>query len=160
MPPRKTANIRSHDIKKTCSQRGRLDDGSANPIDVHVGWRVLLRRTQLGMSQEMLADALGLSVHQIRYYERGVNRISSSRLYEISRIMSVSIDFFFDDVPEMALSKSPAKIANRETTVASRKTDPMFKQETVNLVEAYYRITDSSLRDLLLGLTKSLWKAG
>ncbi len=70
-----------------------------SPIDVHVGSRVRLRRTLLGMSQERLGEALGLTFQQVQKYERGVNRIGASRLFDLSRVLDVPISFFFDDMP-------------------------------------------------------------
>src|ERR671932_2111498 len=70
-----------------------------SPIDVHVGSRVRLRRTLLGLSQEKLGDALGLTFQQVQKYERGVNRIGASRLFDLSRVLDVPIGFFFDDMP-------------------------------------------------------------
>src|SRR4028118_420756 len=70
-----------------------------SPIDVHVGGRVRLRRTLLGMSQERLGEALGLTFQQVQKYERGVNRIGASRLFDLSRVLDVPISFFFDDMP-------------------------------------------------------------
>src|SRR3546814_1510601 len=67
----------------------------AHPVDVHVGGRVRLRRVFLGYSQEKLANALGLTFQQIQKYERGANRISASKLYELSRILSVPVTYFF-----------------------------------------------------------------
>ena len=71
-----------------------------SPIDVHVGSRIRLRRTLLGMSQERLGDALGLTFQQVQKYERGVNRVGASRLFDISRVLDVPISFFFEDMPE------------------------------------------------------------
>ncbi|MDT8265491.1 helix-turn-helix transcriptional regulator, partial [Roseomonas sp. DSM 102946] len=71
-----------------------------SPIDVHVGGRVRLRRTLLGMSQEKLGEALGLTFQQVQKYERGVNRIGASRLFDIARVLDVPIGFFFDDMPD------------------------------------------------------------
>src|SRR3546814_3329079 len=73
--------------------------GSPDPVDVHVGGRVRLRRTLLGMSQEKLGSALGLTFQQIQKYERGTNRIGSSRLHQLSRVLDVPVSFFFDDMP-------------------------------------------------------------
>ena len=74
-----------------------------NPVDIHVGSRVRLRRTLLGMSQKKLGNALGLTFQQIQKYERGANRIGSSRLFLLSRILDVPVSFFFDDMaPEVA----------------------------------------------------------
>ena len=72
---------------------------SPNPIDVHVGKRLRLRRTLLGMSQERLGERLGLTFQQVQKYERGANRIGSSRLFELGQILDVPVSFFFDDMP-------------------------------------------------------------
>src|SRR5919112_1074553 len=71
-----------------------------SPIDVHVGGRVRLRRTLMGMSQERLGEALGLTFQQVQKYERGVNRIGASRLFDLARVLDVPIGFFFDDMPD------------------------------------------------------------
>src|ERR1700761_1105774 len=76
-----------------------------SPIDVHVGSRIRLRRTLLGMSQERLGDSLGLTFQQVQKYERGVNRVGASRLFDLSRVLDVPISFFFDDMPD-SLSSS------------------------------------------------------
>ena len=72
---------------------------SPNPVDVHVGARLRERRTALGVSQERLGEALGLTFQQIQKYEKGVNRIGASRLFEISRILDTPVQFFFDGAP-------------------------------------------------------------
>lgn len=79
-----------------------------SPIDVHVGTRIRLRRTLLGMSQERLGEALGLTFQQVQKYERGINRVGASRLFDLSRVLDVPISFFFDDMPD-ALSEAPGQ---------------------------------------------------
>ncbi len=123
-----------------------------NPIDIHVGKRVRLRRTLLGMSQEKLGEALSLTFQQIQKYERGVNRIGSSRLYQLSKILDVPVSFFFDDMPPMEF---PA-IGVNEAVVATFEHDPMAKRETLELVRAYYRITDAGVRKRVFELTKAI----
>src|SRR5690554_8211377 len=81
-----------------------------NPIDVHVGRRLRLRRTLLGMSQERLGQLLGLTFQQIQKYERGVNRIGSSRLYELGQILVVPESFVFDDMAEEV--RAPEELAH------------------------------------------------
>src|ERR1700759_1086976 len=80
------------------STRGRRPAGKPNPVDVHVGSRVRLRRTLLGMSQEKLGEAIGLTFQQVQKYERGANRIGASRLFDLSRVLDVPVSFFFDDM--------------------------------------------------------------
>ena len=70
-----------------------------NPIDVHVGSRVRFRRMLLGMSQEKLAEKLGLTFQQIQKYEKGINRIGASRLFDLAQVLSVPVHFFYEDVP-------------------------------------------------------------
>ena len=80
------------------SSRGRLPDGSANPIDIHVGNRIRSRRALLGISQEKLAKELGVTFQQIQKYERGMNRMGSSRLWDMAQVLGVSVNFFFEDM--------------------------------------------------------------
>src|SRR5437016_10124339 len=77
---------------------GRPKIDTPNPVDVHVGSRVRLRRTLLGMSQEKLGEAIGLTFQQVQKYERGANRIGASRLFDLSRVLDVPVSFFFDDM--------------------------------------------------------------
>ncbi len=126
-----------------------------NPVDVHVGHRVRLRRTLLGMSQDRLGQALGLTFQQVQKYERGVNRIGSSRLYRLSQILDVPVSFFFD---EMSLLDESAAPGLRERPAEPFETDPMIKRETLELVRAYYRIADPTARKRLYELTKAIAK--
>ena len=116
-----------------------------NPIDIHVGSRVRLRRTLLGMSQEKLGEAVRLTFQQIQKYERGVNRIGSSRLYQLSQILDVPVSFFFDDMPPLDGRALPGL---REGPPQPFEKDPLVKRETLELVRAYYRITDNAAFDI------------
>ncbi|MGF1605296.1 MAG: helix-turn-helix domain-containing protein [Rhodothalassiaceae bacterium] len=122
-----------------------------DPIDVHVGSRVRLRRTLLGMSQEKLGDALGLTFQQVQKYERGANRIGSSRLYKIAQILEVPVSFFFDDM--MDPSSSDNGLAEAP---AAFESDQLSKRETLELVRAYYRIDDARVRKRIFELVKSV----
>jgi transcriptional regulator with XRE-family HTH domain len=138
-------------------------DSRPSPIDVHVGSRVRLRRTLLGMSQERLGDALGLTFQQVQKYERGVNRVGASRLFDISRVLDVPISYFFDDMPE-GMSETPVSgprgrmygFAEAQEPFAPGVDDHMNKRETLELVRAYYRITDPAVRKRMFDLMKSL----
>ena len=105
-----------------------------NPVDVHVGRRVRLRRTLLGMSQEMLGNALRLTFQQVQKYERGVNRIGSSRLYHLSQILDVPVSYFFDEMPDLGKGAAPGL---SEAPSAPYEKDPMARRETLELVRAY-----------------------
>jgi transcriptional regulator with XRE-family HTH domain len=92
------------------STRGRLSDGAPNPIDVHVGARMRLRRTLLGFSQEAMGGLIGLTFQQVQKYERGANRISASRLYDICRALDVPSSYFFDGMTDNTQALSPSHI--------------------------------------------------
>ncbi len=137
----------------------KLPPGTPNPVDIHVGGRVRLRRTLLGMSQERLGESVGLTFQQIQKYERGANRIGSSRLFEFSRILDVPVSFFFDDMPEdIKTREGQFARALQEDDQSPYEPDPLTKRETLELVRAYYRVTDPKVRKRLFELTKSLAK--
>ncbi len=130
-----------------------------SPIDVHVGSRVRLRRTLLGMSQEKLGEALGLTFQQVQKYERGVNRIGASRLFDLARVLDVPISFFFDDLPPemggMVAGRGRQALGFAEHQDGFDD-DTLHRRETLELVRAYYRITDPSIRKRVFDLIKTL----
>jgi len=142
---------------KTKRPVGRPKMGKPHPIDVHVGSRVRLRRTLLGMSQEKLGEAIGLTFQQVQKYERGANRIGASRLFDLSRVLDVPVSFFFDDAP--ATDTPPRRLELNEEA-APFEPDPMAKRETLELVRAYYRISNPAVRKRLFELTKSIANTG
>ena len=131
--------------------------GTPRPVDVHVGRRVRLRRTLLGMSQEKLGQAIGLTFQQIQKYERGANRIGASRLFELSKVLDVPGSFFFDDMADevKAYAGRPAGGFAEQEQMAYEP-DPLTKRETLELVRAYYRITSPQVRKRLFELVKSI----
>ncbi|HYM30072.1 MAG TPA: helix-turn-helix transcriptional regulator, partial [Candidatus Cybelea sp.] len=116
-----------------------------NPVDAHVGARLRLRRTLMGMSQEKLGEAVGLTFQQIQKYEKGANRIGASRLFQFSRILEVPPSFFFDDMPG-DLAGAPTGMAEPDSEAFQFQHDPMSKRETLELVRAYYKIGEPSVR--------------
>jgi transcriptional regulator with XRE-family HTH domain len=139
------------------NKRGRTPDGKPNPIDVHVGARVRLRRTLLGMSQEKLGEAIGLTFQQVQKYERGANRIGASRLFDLSRVLDVPVSFFYDDMAPDISAASPARLlCGAALPAPSDDNDPLAKRETLELVRAYYRITDHQVRKRVFELAKAL----
>ncbi len=132
-----------------------------SPIDGHVGARVRQRRTLLGMTQSTLGDALGLTFQQVHKYERGTNRISSSRLYDLSQVFDVSIEYFFDDMPTAVAASSPAAKKRGKAKEPPRdKPDPLVRRETLELVRAYYKIEDANVRKRLRKMAKALGANG
>lgn len=124
----------------------------ANPIDIHVGKRVRVRRTILGMSQETLADALGITFQQVQKYEKGINRVSASRLFEISQVLGASINFFYD---EYGSSESTQRYGFAEDESGFESED-LKSRESMTLLKAYYQISDSKVRKKAVDLIKSL----
>lgn len=135
--------------------------GKPNPVDIHVGSRIRLRRTLLGLSQEKLGEAIGLTFQQIQKYERGANRVGASRLYALSQVLDVPVAFFYDDMPAEVSGKGKSKGARglADGLQAEFSSDPLAKRETLELVRAYYRIKDSGVRKRLFDLAKSLANA-
>ena len=117
-----------------------------------------LRRTLLGMSQEKLGEALGLTFQQVQKYERGTNRIGASRLFDLSRVLEVPVSFFFEEMSAEVAERSPAKIesASPEERPSDFEADPMAKRETLELVRAYYRIGNLTVRKRIFDLAKSI----
>jgi transcriptional regulator with XRE-family HTH domain len=130
-----------------------------NPVDVHVGTRVRLRRTLLGMSQGKLGNAMGLTFQQVQKYERGANRIGASRLYTLSQALDVPVSFFFVDMSqETAAQPSQPTPGFSDGAAAPYEADPMGKRETLELVRAYYGIGEPKVRKNVLLLMRSLRK--
>ena len=144
-------------MAKYKSRRGR--GGGIGPIDVHVGARLRRRRTLSGMSQTTLGDAIGLTFQQVQKYERGANRISASRLFGLSRVFDVPIQFFFDDMPTAVAASSPTQGGGKAKEPPSYEPNPMAKRETLQLVRAYYKIKDAEIRKRLRELAKALGAA-
>ncbi|HEX5320942.1 MAG TPA: helix-turn-helix domain-containing protein [Stellaceae bacterium] len=133
---------------------GRRKSDKPNPIDVHVGSRIRLRRNMLALSQERLGEAIGLTFQQVQKYERGANRVGASRLHELSRVLDVPVSFFFDDMDPVRAPAIPGGFAEPPAEVF--EADPLRKRETLELVSAYYEIEDTVLRRRLFDLVKAL----
>jgi len=130
-----------------------------NAIDMHVGKRVRLRRTLLGMSQEQLGAELNITFQQVQKYERGANRISASRLWDISQILDVPISYFFDDMSENTMRSSPRWVSRGDVMDAMTSQplkDPMARRETLELVRTYYTIEKPAVRKRIAEMVKSI----
>src|SRR5579875_2715065 len=115
---------------------GAEKEGRASPIDVHVGSRIRLRRSLMGMSQERLGEALGLTFQQVQKYERGVNRVGASRLFDLSRVLDVPISFFFDDLPDSLLAFGGKRAMGMSESQEGFEEENMNRRETLELVRA------------------------
>lgn len=128
----------------------RNTKGTPDNVDVHVGQRLRVRRSLLGMSQEKLAEAIGLTFQQIQKYERGVNRISAGRLFQFSKILEVPINYFYDNVGVSAdASIDPALGLSDNAQEPFEGEDVMQKKETLDLVRIYYSVDETKRKEVL-----------
>jgi transcriptional regulator with XRE-family HTH domain len=132
-----------------------------NPVDLHVGRRLKLRRSLCGMSQERLAEILGITYQQVQKYERGTNRIGSSRLHEIARALDVPVAWFFEEMeamPGLAEDGGPGFVFDRPGAPAgpAEEADATFGRETLEMVRAFNRIGDPLVRRRLYELARAL----
>ena len=120
-----------------------------NPIDKYVGSRVRMRRMLIGMSQEKLGEALGVTFQQVQKYEKGANRIGASRLEQISRVLQVPVAFFFD-----AVSHLPPSVAKDQPL--TELTEFMATRDGLALAKAFMRIDNMQLRRRLVELVEQI----
>ncbi len=122
-----------------------------HPVDIHVGSRLRQRRQLLGLSQEKLGEAIGLTFQQVQKYERGANRIGASRLYELSRVLDVPVGFFFDE-----MSRETASRVGLGEGPAATYAAPPLDRDNLEFVRLYQRIADTSIRRRFFDLAKAI----
>ena len=129
-----------------------------NPIDIHVGSRVRLQRMLRGISQEKLGERLGLTFQQIQKYEKGVNRIGASRLFELANVLGVPVQFFYDEAPATG-SRIESHPGYAETTPDSYVFEFLNTREGLELNRAFARITDPKTRRAVVDLVRAIGAA-
>jgi transcriptional regulator with XRE-family HTH domain len=138
-------------------------ESRSSPVDAYVGSRICLRRVMLGLSQTRLAEALGITFQQVQKYERGVNRVSASRLFKISYVLDMPVSYFFDDMPDDML-EIPVS-GPRGRTFGSPEWHEHFdgdsdvnltRIETQKLLYYYYSIKNQAVQKCLFDLIKSI----
>ena len=129
------------------SARHGRGTGVPDPVDVHVGARIRVRRLLIGMNQETLAKALGLTFQQVQKYEGGANRVSASRLAQIADVLGVSISYFFNDLDPAGSPANAKELEARER---------MQRPEVIELIRAYYAIPDAGIRHQFLDMVKTV----
>lgn len=125
-----------------------------NPVDTHVGSRVRLRRMLLGMSQERLGEAMGLTFQQVQKYEKGVNRVGASRLFHISKILDVPVQFFFEEAPDVDLPPRAPGMA--EAASETFILEFLNSREGLELNRAFVKIGDAKVRKSVVDLVRAL----
>jgi transcriptional regulator with XRE-family HTH domain len=138
-------------------KRHRASIDGPRPVDIHVGSRVRLRRTLLGMSQEKLGEAIGLTFQQVQKYERGANRIGASRLYQFSQVLDVPVSFFFDDMANETAGRQGGFAESQEAFDSKE----LSKREILELARAFDKIKDEqvrgSLREFVKAFARTQW---
>ena len=141
---------------------GSEEKGSrrANPIDIHVGSRVRFRRMLLGMSQEKLGERLGLTFQQVQKYEKGINRIGASRLFDLAQVLGVSVQFFYDDAPlphDARMVDADLTPVDGQTPAAEHSIVEFLRsRDGLELNRAFVRISDIKARRAFVDLGRSL----
>lgn len=127
-----------------------------NPIDVHVGSRVRLRRMLVGLSQEKLGESMGLTFQQIQKYEKGVNRIGASRLFSLSEILEVPVQFFFEGMPDAATGSNPGAT---DGDTESFLYEFLNTREGLELNRAFIKVSDPDQRRAVIELVRALGRS-
>jgi len=140
--------LEDHDAEERSSRR-------PNPIDQHVGTRVRLRRMLLGMSQEKLGEHLGLTFQQVQKYEKGVNRIGASRLFDLAHVLGVPVQFFYDDAPAGG-AEAGVTAGFAERPAESYVVEFLSGREGLELNKAFVRIADPRVRRSIVELVRAL----
>jgi transcriptional regulator with XRE-family HTH domain len=129
------------------------------PIDAHIGARIRLRRRQLGMQQASLGEAIGVLFQQVQNYEMGKVRISAARLYYMAKALDVPVEFFYAGAPDFLAASTPAQGAAKARKALNYELDAIVRRETVELVRAFYEISDPQVRKELFTMINVLGAA-
>lgn len=144
-------------VQKRISSRGRTEDGSPNPVDVSVGRRIYQRRINLGMSQTQLGEMLGLTFQQVQKYEHGQNRISASRLWDLSQVLRVPVEYFYSGINAEIAAQSPRCLtAEKMPPLNIKAQDPMFGDDAIELITAYNRIANRTAARAVIKLLQAM----
>ena len=127
-----------------------------NPIDVHVGSRVRFRRMLLGMSQEKLGEKLGLTFQQIQKYEKGINRIGASRLFDLAHVLGVPVQFFYEEAPVGGEPDPLTGVGYAEKPAENSIVEFLRSRDGLELNKAFVRIADVKARRAIVELVRSL----
>jgi len=146
-----------YSIKEYAVPRTKTEEAGPHPVDIYVGSKVKSRRLLLGLSQEELAKAIGLTFQQVQKYERGTNRISVSRLVDICKALKVQAEYFFDaGTPKLAGTRNLALKGFSDTKQEALEPDTLMKRDVLDLVRAYSSIRSPQLKKQILEMAKAL----
>jgi len=126
-----------------------------HPVDVHVGKRLRLKRTIMGLSQEAIGKAIGVTFQQIQKYERGINRMGASRLYEFAKSLSVPVSYFFEGYGD-ELTEDSAVYGMAEGEAPAFEHENVSSRETMDIMRAYYKVKNPAVRKRIIELIKAV----
>jgi transcriptional regulator with XRE-family HTH domain len=126
-----------------------------HPVDTHVGRRLRLKRTFLGLSQESVGKQIGVTFQQIQKYERGINRMGASRLYDFAKVLGVPVAYFFENYGDYTLDEGAA-LGAAESSAPAFEHDDTNNRETLEVMRAYYRIKNPVVRKRIIDLIKAM----
>lgn len=148
-------------------RRSSVDGDTPNPVDVYVGQKVRSRRNLIGITQENLAEAAGITFQQVQKYEKGRNRLSASRLYQFSRVLEVPVSYFFEgfSASDFQVGIQGGFAENEQEAYSAESPDDkqdykniLESKETIELIRSYYAIEDEKLRKDFLKMLKQMSK--
>jgi transcriptional regulator with XRE-family HTH domain len=125
-------------------------------VDIHVGKRLRQRRTMLGLSQEALAKAVGITFQQVQKYEKGANAMSASRLYEFARFMRVPVAHFFEGLDQQADAQNPSGFSESARDAFDHNQAPVSDRESLEMMKAFKRIREQAMRKRLADLVRAI----
>lgn len=138
------------------SENNATDPAKPDPVDLSIGSRLRLRRLAIGLSQNAVAQALGITFQQIQKYERGTNRIVASRLFRLAQVLQVPVQYFFTDLPQAGRQAAGGSGGGQGDESPDRVPDLISQRDTLRLVQAFSKIEDVSVRRQIYALVRTV----
>lgn len=135
---------------------GTRGSDTPHPVDVHVGQRIKLRRTLMGMTQGKLGESIGLTFQQIQKYERGANRVSASKLWQLGNVLDVPISFFFEDMPDSVRESFPGYQGETAESDIPEEHLTLHRRQTLELVRTFSRLQDPVIRKRVIDVVRAI----
>jgi len=135
---------------------GTRGSDTPHPVDVHVGQRIKLRRTLMGMTQGKLGEAIGLTFQQLQKYERGANRVSASKLWQLGTVLNVPISFFFDDMPENVKEAFPSYEGDTSESHVPEEHLTLHRRQSLELVRTFSKLQDPTIRKRIIDIVRAI----
>jgi transcriptional regulator with XRE-family HTH domain len=127
-----------------------------HPVDVHVGQRIKLRRTLMGLTQGKLGECIGLTFQQIQKYERGANRVSASKLWQLGNVLDVPVSYFFDEMPDSVKEVFPGFQGETTETDIPEEYLVLHRRQTLELVKTFSDLKDPVIRKRVIDVVRAI----